>query len=61
MEPPTERTTTVDLAELERHLLQRACWHEDPAAYRAGVRDTVRALRRSTGSGADEVPGAIAV
>ena len=61
MEPRTEPTTTVDLAQLEHTLCERACWHEDPAAYRQGVHDTVEELRRSTGPDAGRVPGAVAV
>lgn len=40
-----EDPTVVDLGELERRLEQRACWSEDPRAYRAGVHDALRALR----------------
>ncbi len=61
MQPRTERTTTVDLTELERALVERACWHEDPGAYRQGVHDTVEELRRSTGANADRGPGSVAV
>lgn len=35
----------LDLADLERRLEQRACWQEDPAAYRQGVRDALGELR----------------
>ena len=60
MEPRADRTT-IDLAELERAMLQRACWHEDPATYRQGVHDTLEQLRR-TGVRADhEPPGTVAV
>lgn len=40
-----EDPTVVDLGELERRLERRACWAEDPQAYRAGVHDALRALR----------------
>lgn len=44
-------TTIVDLAALERQLAQRAWWHEDPEAYRQGVRDVLEVLQdRSAGS-----------
>lgn len=35
----------LDLVELERRLDRRACWHEDPSAYRQGVRDALGELR----------------
>jgi hypothetical protein len=46
MEPRTE-PTTLDLAALEERLERRACWHDDPGAYRAGVRDTLAAVREA--------------
>lgn len=61
MQPRTDPATTVDLLELERSLVERACWHEDPEAYRQGVHDTVAELRRSTGSTPDRVPDVVAV
>ncbi len=61
MEPRMDRTTTIDLTELEHALAQRACWHEDPDAYRQGVHDTVEELRRTTGRDADRRRGVVAV
>ena len=60
MEPRIE-TTTVDLTELEHVLERRACWHEDPGAYRQGVHDAVEELRRSTGPSVDRLRVADAV
>ena len=60
MEPRREQTT-VDLAELERAMLQRACWHEDPAAYRQGVHDTLEQLRRAGVRAGHATPDTVAV
>lgn len=38
----------LDLAGLERQLVARAWLHDDPGAYRTGVRDTMSALRAAT-------------
>lgn len=51
----------VDLAALERTLVQRACWHEDPAAYRQGVHDTVEELRRAATADHGRAEGTVAV
>ena len=41
----TATAPPLDLAGLEHRLEQRACWQEDPAAYRQGVRDAFDELR----------------
>ena len=57
----TPPPTTVDLAALERTLCRRACWHEDPEAYREGVHETVEELRRSAEDGDEQAAGVLAV
>lgn len=44
MEPPADRSP-IDLGALERRLVARACWYEDPSAYREGVRAALDAVR----------------
>ncbi len=60
MEPRGDQTT-VDLAELERAMLRRACWHDDPATYRQGVHDTLERLRRAGVEAGHRAPDTIAV
>lgn len=59
MDTPSD-ARTLDLDALERRVARRACWHEDPAAYRQGVHDAMTALRDEARRGGQPVWPALA-